>query len=385
MKYEVHIPSILHIGGGSRKDIGALAAKFGMKHILLVSDKFLESTGRTKEILDLLSDSGAKTALFTDISGEPEIDTVTKAMMILEKNDCDGIISVGGGSSIDTAKALSVLAANGGKMSDYMGIGKVSKPGLPHIAIPTTAGTGSEVTRVTIITDNEKNVKMMCLDNAFLPVAAIVDYEVSMSMPKNLTSFVGIDALTHAVEAYVSKKANTLSDIFAVKAIKLIGQNLLNVYHHPDDQTGRAAMMEGASYAGIAFSNASVCAVHGMSRPVGAYFHVPHGLSNAMLLPIVTEQSIAGNQARYAEIANFLNLEGQNEIELTSTLAKKLKELNKLMSIPNPAEFGIDKERYLSLRESMAEAAIDSGSPSNNPRVFTKEEIMDIYSRVYNE
>ena len=383
MNYEVHIPSVLLIGADTRKNVGNLAIQLGMKNVLLVSDKFLESIGLVSEIYGILKASGIEPIVFTDIAGEPEIGNLLDAMETVGTNKCDGIVSVGGGASIDTAKAVSVLLTNGGVMSDYMGVGKVPKAGLPHIAIPTTAGTGSEVTRVTIITDNQTNIKMMCLDNAFMPTSAIVDYKLSMTMPKSLTSYVGIDALTHAIEAYVSRKANPVSDIFAVKAIALISGSILTSYNVPTDEAVRSAMMEGATFAGAAFSNASVCTVHGMSRPIGAHFHVAHGLSNAMLLPIVTEYSIEGNPARYAEIAGIMGLPGASEKGLTDALVNRLHEFNKLMHVPTPATYGIDKDCYMSVLSDMADAAIASGSPGNNPKVFTKDEIIDLYKKVY--
>ena len=383
MNYEVHIPSTLLVGADTRVNVGALAVQLGMKNVLLVSDKYLESIGLMAEIADTLKASGVLPVTFTDIESEPEIGNVLGAMKVINANNCDGIVSIGGGSSIDTAKAVSVLAANGGDMADYMGSGKVPKAGLPHIAVPTTAGTGSEVTRVTIITDAVKNIKMMCLDNAFMPTAAIVDYKLTMTMPKSLTSYVGIDALTHAIEAYVSRKANPVSDLFAKKAIELISGSILTSYSIPTDEPARAAMMEGATFGGAAFSNASVCTVHGMSRPIGAHFHVAHGLSNAMLLPIVTEYSIEGAPARYAEIAGMMGLPGTNEKELTGALVKKLHEFNKLMQVPSPAVHGIDKDRYMRLLSDMADAAIASGSPGNNPKIFTKDEIIDLYRKVY--
>ena len=383
MNYETHIPSTLLIGADSRKNVGTLAAQLGMKNVLLVSDKYLEGIGLVAEISGLLKASGIELIAFTDIAGEPEIGNLLDAMKTIGSNKCDGIVSIGGGACIDTAKAVSVLITNGGVMSDYMGVGKVPKMGLPHIAIPTTAGTGSEVTRVTIITDTETNIKMMCLDNAFMPVAAIVDYKLSMTMPKSLTSYVGIDALTHAIEAFVSRKANPVSDIFAAKAIELISGNILTSFNIPTDEVARSAMMEGATFAGAAFSNASVCAVHGMSRPIGAHFHVAHGLSNAMLLPIVTEYSIEGNPAGYATVAGIMGLPGTCEKELTDALVKRLHEFNSLMDVPTPAAYGIDKDSYMSALSDMADAAIASGSPGNNPKIFTKEEIIDLYLRVY--
>ena len=384
MNYEVHIPSTLIIGGGTVADVGSLAEKLGMKNVLLVSDKYLESTGLVSEISKYLSGSEIKSVVFTDIQNEPEVSNVLDAMKTAQTSLCDGIISIGGGSSIDTAKAVSVMLANGGDMSDYMGTGKVKTAGIPHIAIPTTAGTGSEVTRVTIITDVEKNIKMMCLDNAFMPIAAIVDYELSMTMPKSLTSYVGIDALTHAIEAYVSRKANPVSDIFAQKAIELIGSSILTAYDKPDDKPARSAMMEGATFGGAAFSNASVCAVHGMSRPIGAHFHVAHGLSNAMLLPLVTEHSITGNLGRYAEIARIMGLSGGTDEALANALVKKLHEYNKIMQVPNPAAYGINEGQYMEAMPDMADAAIASGSPGNNPIVFTKDEIINLYRIIYN-
>ena len=385
MTYEIHIPPTLLIGGGARERAGDIAARHGIKKALLVSDKYLERTGLVGDIGKLLEAAGIRYTVFTDIEREPEVQNVTGALDLIRRGELDGVISVGGGSSIDTAKAASALAANGGEIQDYMGVGKVPKPGLPHIAIPTTAGTGSEVTRVTIITDTARNIKMMCLDNAFMPVAAIVDYELSMTMPPALTSYVGIDALTHAIEAYVSKQANPVSDLFAGKAIALISGSILGAYRSPDDRQYRARMMEGATFAGIAFSNASVCAVHGMARPIGAYFHVAHGLSNAMLLPLVTEYSIEGNPGRYADIARMMGLDdyGSTDSELTEALTRTLHELNRKMSIPGPAAYGIDKARYMSLLPDMADAAIASGSPGNNPKVFTKDEIVNLYSLAY--
>ena len=383
MSYETHIPPTLIIGAGTRKGVGELVMQLGSKSVLLVSDKYLESTGLVDEFSRLFKSYGVALAIFTDIENEPEVRNVLDALEIAKANSCDVIVSVGGGSSIDTAKAVSVLAINGGEMIDYMGVGKVPKAGLPHIAVPTTAGTGSEATRVTIITDPVKNVKMMCLDNAFMPAAAVVDYELSITMPKTLTSYVGIDALTHAIEAYVSQKANSVSDLYAKKAIELIGGSIMTAYEIPTDIAAREAMMEGATFAGVAFSNASVCAVHGMSRPIGAHFHVAHGLSNAMLLPIVTENSIEGSPGRYAEVAAIMGLQGSDDKSLTDALVHRLHELNRLMKVPGPAAYGIDKELYLSALSDMADAAIASGSPGNNPKVFSKDEIISLYKMVY--
>jgi alcohol dehydrogenase class IV len=261
----------------------------------------------------------------------------------------------------------------------------VGKRGLVHIAIPTTAGTGSELTRVTVINDTKRNVKMMCLDDAFMADAAIIDYELTLTMPGPITAYVGLDALTHAIEAYVSKKANPISDLFALPAIELIAGNIVEAFQKPDLLKARENMMQGASFAGIAFSNASVCAVHGMARPLGAYFHVPHGLSNAFLLPIVTQRSIDGNLVRYAEIADRVGCTNKTMdiAEKASSLAIYLKHLNKSLQIPTLQQWGIDHDTYESVVDQMAADALESGSPANNPKLFQAGDLVEIYRQAY--
>jgi alcohol dehydrogenase class IV len=285
---------------------------------------------------------------------------------------------------MDAAKALAVMVTNPGSIADYMGYHKVVNPRVPLIAIPTTAGTGSEVTRVVVITDTEKNIKMMCLDNAFMPDVAIIDYKLTLTMPKQLTAFVGMDALTHAVEAYVSRKSNIVSDMFALRAISMLIKNIMNAYNFPDDEDARENMMIGSSFAGIAFSNSSVCAVHGLSRPIGAYFNVPHGLSNAMLLPIVTERSIGEKTNRYADIARFIGHDGNlGDDDLAGMFTEDLKRLNEGLTIPNLKEYGVDNEEYEKAIPDMVKAAIASGSPANNPALFSSEEMAEIYRVAY--
>ncbi|MFC6047962.1 iron-containing alcohol dehydrogenase, partial [Methylobacterium hispanicum] len=221
----------------------------------------------------------------------------------LRSGEHDCVVGFGGGSPMDTAKAVAVLARFGGAMQGYKAPHLQDAPGLPIIAIPTTAGTGSEATRFTIVTDSETDEKMLCIGLAYLPVAALVDYELTLSKPRRLTADTGIDALTHAIEAYVSKRANPFSDGMALSAMRAIAPNLRRVWTDPGDRAAREAMMVGATQAGIAFSNSSVALVHGMSRPIGAHFHVAHGLSNAMLLPAVTAFSAPAALARYAACA----------------------------------------------------------------------------------
>ena len=264
--------------------------------------------GYTDRVKKPLVEEGYDVEIFSDTIPEPTVSSIEAGVKMVQQGGYDSIIAIGGGSPMDSAKAISIVGKFGGEVRDYKFPRNVTEHGLPIIAIPTTAGTGSEVTRFTIITDDTSSEKMLCTGLGFMPVATLVDYELTMSLPPRVTADCGLDALTHAIEAYVSQKANTFSDIQALAAIKMISQNLRQAYHNPRDEAAREAMMLGSTLAGIAFSNASVALVHGMSRPIGAFFHVPHGLSNAMLLPAITEFSIPAAQDRYAECARTMGV-----------------------------------------------------------------------------
>ena len=297
--------------------------------------------------------------------------------------DYDCLIGLGGGSPIDTAKAVAALARQGGKMRDYKAPAQNSGPALPVIGIPTTAGTGSEATRFTVVTDSETSEKMLCAGLSFLPVAAIVYYELTLSKPPRLTADTGVDALTHAIEAYVSRRANNFSDGFALQAMRNIGANLRRAYTNPQDHDARAAMMLGATQAGIAFSNSSVALVHGMSRPIGAHFHVPHGLSNAMLLPTITAFSAASAKARYAECARAIGLQAEDDDSAVTALIQELRQLNADLAVPSPKTYGIDPALWTSLLPTMASQAIASGSPGNNPLVPDADAIIALYNQAW--
>ena len=290
-----------------------------------------------------------------------------------------------GGSPIDSAKAISILGKYGGQMRDYKFPTVTDVAGLPIIAIPTTAGTGSEVTRFTIITDEKTSEKMLCVGRGFMPTAALVDYALTQSLPQRVTADTGIDALTHAIEAFVSKKANLYSDAQALSAMALIAPNLRTVFVDGNNEQAREAMMLGSTLAGIAFSNASVALVHGMSRPIGAAFHVPHGLSNAMLLPAVTAFSLPSAATRYAMCARAMGVASQADADdvANEKLLQELNALNADLQVPTPADFGIDKADFFAIVDNMAEQAIASGSPGNNPRVPTADEIVSIYTSLW--
>lgn len=379
------IPPTLIIGSGASKQVEKECKKLGVEKGLIVTDKALIELGILEGVKESLSKGGIEFVIYDKVSTEPIVDFVQEGLEISKENSCDFLLAVGGGSCIDVAKAIGVMATNPGSIQDYMGFEKFSKKGLPVIAVPTTGGTGSEATMVTIVTDTETNVKMLIGSSFLIPQVAIIDPLLSLSVPRNLTAATGIDALTHAIEAYISVKAQPLTDIFALSALKLISGNIRQAWANGDNLEARSNMMLGALQAGIAFSNSSVALVHGMSRPLGAYFHIPHGVSNATLLPIVTEFSIMGNPERYSEIANIMgeNTEGLSPIEGASLAVQAIKRLNENLKIPSIRELGVDKEKFEEVVSKMAEDAIASGSPANNPRKPTKEEIIELYKKAF--
>lgn len=378
-------PQMLYYQQNALQKLGFQAKQYGQK-ALIVSDKIMEELGNVQKCIDLLSEVGVESAIFLEVNSEPTDEHVAAAMSVLEKEQCDLVVSIGGGSCIDTAKAVAILATNGGYIGDYMNQQKIaSKASLPHIAIPTTAGTGSEATDVTVITNTSNHVKMMIKQPVLMPTVAIVDPLLSVSSPKSVTAATGVDALCHAIEAYISKKAQPMTDVMALSAMKYIVRNLKAAYDDGENITAREGMAIGALQAGMAFSNASVCLVHGMSRPIGALFNVPHGFSNAMLLPAVLEYSRESCVERLADLGRLF---AEEDTVLTNEQAadvavESVKELCKYLSIPNLKEWGIEEEAFNEAIDKMADDALDSGSPGNNPKVPTKEEIKALYETCY--
>jgi alcohol dehydrogenase class IV len=380
----ITMPRLLYVGGGAVAEVTTALARLGAQRPLIVTDRFMESSGILARVTDRLDAAGITWQVFADTVPDPTTDVIAAGVELL-RGTYDCLIALGGGSPIDTAKAMSVLAANGGRMRDYKVPNEIPKLGLPLIAIPTTAGTGSEVTRFTVITDSERDEKMLIMGLACCPAAAIVDYELTLSMPWRLTADTGLDSLTHAIEAYVSRKASPFTDGVAKAAMAGIARNIRAACTDPQNRAAREAMMLGATQAGMAFSNASVCLVHGMSRPIGAFFHVPHGLSNAMLLPEITAFSAPAALERYADCARAMGVaaEGEGNQAAVARLLDELRLLNRDLKVPTPQSYGIAQERYDELLPVMASQALASGSPGNNPRVPSADEIIDLYKRVY--
>ena len=383
-------PRLMRVGGGAVAELADVLKTFGLRRPLVVTDPFMVSSGLVRRCLDPLEAAGIAADVFSDTVPEPTDTVVEAGVARLEGRGYDCLIGFGGGSPIDTAKAMAILAHGraagaGQRMRDFKVPVAADAAGLPVIAVPTTAGTGSEATRFTVITDTERGEKMLIAGMGALPLAAVVDYRLTLTVPKRTTADTGVDSLTHALEAFVSRRANPYSDTHALAAMALIGANLRSAYAEGQNEAAREAMMRGAMQAGIAFTNSSVALVHGMSRPIGAHFHVPHGLSNAMLLPAITRFGLEAAEARYAQAARQIGFASASDPDAVAAerLAEGLATLNRDLDVPTPAAFGIDKREWDGKLNLMADQALASGSPANNPRVPSKAEIVALYEVVW--
>ncbi|UQE76638.1 iron-containing alcohol dehydrogenase [Gordonia sp. PP30] len=381
----IALPRILRIGANALAELPAVLTDTGCRRPLIVTDAFLTSTGAVARVVELLAEAGIDCTVFDDVVPDPTTESLGPAIARLRASGCDGVIGFGGGSSLDTAKAVALLATTERPLRDFKAPAQTDEPLLPIVAIPTTAGSGSEATRFTVVTDSQSGEKMLCPGLAFLPIAAVVDYTLTMTMPARLTADTGIDALTHAVEAYVSAQANSFSDGLALAAIATIGRYLRRAYADGSDAEAREHMMLASTQAGIAFSNSSVALVHGMSRPLGAHFHISHGLSNAMLFPAVAEFSLGGATARYADCARAYGAADAADSDLAAAgkFVEELRRLNQDLAVPAPHELGIAPDDWTRLLSTMSEQALASGSPQNNPVVPSADQICAIYRAIY--
>lgn len=379
---EFNAPEASLIGKGSLMKLPELVGRFGARKVMFVTDAFFLRSGLISQLSGLLGTIGVKSEIFSGVQPDPSLENVEDGLELLRSSQADLIIAVGGGSPMDAAKAISILATNRPPLREYMGYHRIKEPGIPLIAIPTTAGTGSEATKVAVITDLERGVKMMIFDRNLMPSACIVDPDLSKSMPPALTAHVGVDTLTHGIEAFVSKKSNALSDPLALSCISLVSRHLMTAWKIPDDEQAREGMAIAAYQGGLAFTNSSVCLVHGMSRPLGAVFHLAHGFSNAMLLPAVTRYSIPGAVGKYAEVSRtmgFAGTDGSDEAAAMK-LIDGLEALNTSLDIPSLGACGlINRQEFEQVLEKMAQDALDSGSPQNNPVIPSAAEIVALY------
>jgi alcohol dehydrogenase class IV len=355
------------------------------KKAFVVTGKIVTRTGLVDMLTDLLEQWGLEAEVFNDITGEPTDIMIECGVRAYRAAGCDFIIGIGGGSPLDSAKAIAAMSVLPGHITDYRGTDiRGSLP--PMVLIPTTSGTGSEATRYTAITDTEKNIKMLLRGDALLPQLAVIDPTFMETAPHAVTAATGMDALTHAVEAYTSKKGNSLTDMFALSAVQRIFTYLPKAYTDGGNQKAREEMAVAAFEAGVCINNASVTLVHGMSRPIGAIFHVPHGISNAILIHDCLGFALEGCYDRFAALARVIGAADteMSEEDAAKAFLKDLKALCRHCNIPTLEEYGIKKEDFLTEIDKMAQDAIDSGSPSNTIREVSKEDIIKIYCQLWN-
>lgn len=380
-EYSFSIPQDIIVGKGSLKKLPDVAAKLGGKHGFIISGPHLNKMGVVKTCADMLQNAGIPTDAFTETEGNPSVVTVDKATAAFKESGADFIIALGGGSPMDVAKAVGVVAKYGGSITEYEGGGKVPGDIVPLIAIPTTAGTGSEVTAFSVITDHSRNYKLTVFSYKLIPAYAILDPEMIATAPVSVAAACGIDALVHALEAYISKAASPFSDAMAEKALELIGANIRRYVADRTDLEAAEGMLTGSLFAGIAFSWARLGDVHAMSHPVSAFFNVPHGVANAILLPTIVEYNALADHGKYLKIYNAISKIPAYADEFEPMmLVELLEELNEQLGIPaSLSEVGVTEDKF----DAMADDAMKSGNIAVNPRSTTKKDVLALYQKAF--
>ncbi len=388
--YQVRFPRGVHFGLGVSERVGEVAKTYGAKKALIVTDRVLGPI--IAKISQILSREGVQAAIYDGVVTEPTTQQVQDGLEVYKKQGCDVIIALGGGSCLDAAKGIAVLATNGGRLQDYEGRGKIKVSKASLIAIPTTAGTGSEVSWGAVFTDTERKVKFIVHSPKIIPEEAIEDPLLTLSMPPSITASSGMDALTHAIEGFISmREANLgygslpLIHFFALPAIELISQNLRQAWANGRDIEARSNMLLGQLLAGFTFANNGTTLAHGMARPLGAYFHVPHGLANAIVLPRVMEFTWVGAPEKFARIAQALgeNTTGLSLSEAAQKAVEGIRKLSVNIQVPKLSDLGVKREEYERILVQMAKDALTSGTPQVNPRSPTEKEMIKLYELVY--
>jgi len=383
MAYLFLIPQYIYSGENALKTSMEQLVGFGKK-ALIVTDQAMVDLGNATLLTDELDNHGISYFLYPEINSEPTHTMIDKGVELYESEECEFLIALGGGSPLDAMKAIGAVHSNGGNIREYMG--KKIENQLPKMcAIPTTAGTGSEATKISIITNTDTDVKMLLLDPKLMVDLTILDSDFTITVPPVMTAATGVDALTHAIEAYTSVKAFSMSDLYAISAVKKIFENLYEVYVNGTNAAARREMSIAAFEAGVAFSNASVTIVHGMSRPIGALFHVPHGMSNAMLLKTCLNFIKPGAVHKLNELAKAIGVYrvGMTEEEGADAFVTATIALLRALKIKTPMDYNIDRDDFFRRIPKMAEDAMISGSPLNTRRTPSKEDIEELYAKFW--
>ena len=377
--YSFFMPPVNHMGEGSLEVAIDDVVSLGLKRALVVTDKVLNEIGLVGSVTEKLGAKGIVSVIFDGTQPNPTCGNVAAGLKLLEENECDFVISLGGGSPHDCAKGIALVAANGGEIKDYEGVNKSANPQMPLVAINTTAGTASEITRFCIITDEERHVKMAIVDKNTTPVMSVNDCFLMKDMPASLTAATGMDALTHAVEAYVSTIATPVTDCSALKAIELISRFLRRAVGNGADMEAREQMAYAQLLAGMAFNNASLGYVHAMAHQLGGFYDLPHGVCNAVLLPHVQAYNARVRPERMADIAIAMgeNVEGLTVVEAAEKALSSIKRLSADIGIPaGLTELGVKEEDF----NTLADNALKDATGLTNPKQATHADIVEIYS-----
>ena len=380
--FSFHTTPQLHFGQGSLERLPQELKQWNPHSILLVSDPGVLKAGITAKVETLIVDAGYRVTIFSEVEPDPRIETAEACANAARSCKADVIIGVGGGSAMDIAKVAAVLAYSKQHIHSMFGIEQVNAAGLALILVPTTAGTGSEVTHIAILSDEQEHLKKGIVSKFLFPRLAIVDPLLTLGVPAAVTAASGMDALLHAVEAFTSKNANDLSDTLARRAMRLISENLRDAYKNGQNLEARTGMLEGSMLAGMAFANAGVTAVHAFAYPIGAEFHIPHGVANSIMMGPVLTFNISGNPAKFAEVAECISekIDGTSVQDRAELSVAIMKQLAHDIDIPkNLSSFGVRKEHIPNLADGVLKV---TRLLANNPRVITRDDAIALYTEV---
>ena len=377
--FQFSVPQDVLFGKGSLEKLPEILEKLGSQKLLIISGRHLNKMGTVSRVAEMVAAKNIGYVTYTDVAPNPTVQMVEEAAELYRQSGASSILALGGGSPMDVAKAVAVVVTYGGSITEYEGSETVPGPTVPVIAIPTTAGTGSEVTAASVITDTDRNYKLTVFSRRLIPSYAILDPELLSTMPFSVATSTGIDAMIHALEAYISRAATPFTDAMAEKALELIGPNLRRFAANRQDEDAAAAMLLGSMFAGLSFTWARTGNVHAMSHPVSAYFHVSHGLANAILLPVILEFNQLADHGRYEKIYNYIKKVPSPAQNFTpDLLVHEVRNLLNDLSIPQHlAEVGVKEE----LIEQMAADAMKSGNIAVNPRQTTVEDVIALYRK----
>lgn len=373
------IPQNIVYGKGCLTKLPSILEKIIKGKVLIISDRGLEKLGVVQKITDILQENGIDNDVFLDVEANPSVETVNAATEIFKKSGAEVIIALGGGSPMDVAKAVGVLAKHGGEITQYEGADKVPDKIVPILAIPTTAGTGSEVTAFSVITDRSRNYKLTVFSYELIPSYVLLDPELIMTLPKAVAASTGIDALVHAIEAYLSLAASPFSDSMAEKAMEMIGKNIRSFVANSNNEEAAGSMMLASTFAGVAFAWARLGNVHAMAHPLGGYFNIPHGVANAILLPTVLEYNALADNGRFEKIYNYVKeCKGIATNFVPQLLVDEIRKLTSILGIPKTlSEIGVTEDMI----PNMAIDAMKSGNIAVNPRKTTVSDIEMLYQK----